>query len=186
MLRRAASALCCCLAVVLLGPTAAWAAPTPAPLPSQNPATPTAVIASEWSCETTTATAPGAVETQACAVTAWATMAPWPQYVPPSSQPVTLAGPLPVIYDGSSPIPVRETSQEQQAVSLSCSPSATPSASPSPQPSPSATSEPASSPCLVTASVESGQWIALSVVLGTGLLLSLATFLRREGKSFRD
>lgn len=190
---RVLCALALALVVALVPAAATWAAPSPAPTPTSG----NEFVARTWRCEgTQTASGLGGTTNTAqdCAVTSWAEQPPRTPYpVPPTSVAVTSLPPV-LVGGGSLPLPVREVSPRPtdpaDSVSLQCggSPSggSSPSAAPTPTASPSSEPAPTDTACRVTAAVDSAQWIGLSVVLGSLLLLGLFTVLRREGRAIRS
>lgn len=190
-----ALAVAAALLVVVLPSSVSWAAPTPSPVPSGA----SNVAPSKWHCERTAAgvTTP---QLDDCAVTGWATLAPFPPFPTPVMPTPVFSGsvtvPTPQVI-----VPTPQVRVDTFTVGL-CSPqapaspsgSAPPSGS-SPSPSPSSTSSPSasgsgsssgpSSPCSVEATLERGQAFGLWLFLGSLLLLATTAFLRREGRGFR-
>ena len=190
-----AAAVGVALLVVVVPSTASWAAPSPSPVPSGA----SNVAPNKWHCERTAAgiTTP---QTDDCAVTGWATLAPFPPFPTPIMPTPIYSGsvvvPTPVVI-----VPTPQVRVDTFTVGL-CSPQAPPSPSgsappsgSSPSASPSSTSSPSASGsgsssapgslCSVEATLERGQAFGLWLFLGALLLLGVVTFLRREGRGFR-
>lgn len=116
------------------------------------------------------------------------TVGNWPT-PEPTPHPVTVVGPVVVRASAGEVLPVREVSPVPESThiynystSLNCTASPEPSPTASPSPSPSGGPE-----CAVSARLAEGQPVVTTVVLilGTLLLLTLASFLVRHGRPWR-
>jgi len=163
------------LAVLLLGPAYAWAAPSPVPVPSHAPGQ--VWEAGAWSCERTAAsTVMQTPQVDNCAVSQWVPVNVQPSEVAVRNFPAVQSVTVP------TPVAVREVSPASGTTTnttMSCGGES------SPAPSATATA------CVVELAAGSAigindwQWLSLCAFLGILLILSAVRFYRSEAGALR-